>query len=138
MVSWFWYAVVAAVLYGASNFYPACIGAHRVRLGQICGRGDGSFVDFALVGVSLFPRSLESEIERYRCLLLSPNRDLCRCGNNRFLPALSAWRATFSPSCDTGRWRGNHGDCRTRFLPRSRHLATIAGNSIIGLFLLRR
>jgi transporter family protein len=110
MTSWFWYAVAAALLYGAHQIFTK-LAAHRI------GEGLGGFVVEATAALSIFLYLV------FLRLSGSWNQKFSACGFNyslltgvcvgaatiAFFSAFSKGRSTLFRSRDSG-WRcGNHG-----------------------------
>jgi len=110
VAAWFWYAVVAAVLYGAHQIFTKMAADH-------IGEGLGGFLVEATAAVSILAyiciplvgEPVGSKIERKRNYLFCAYWYLRRRRNHCIFSALPKRRSTFLSSCHSGRRRANHG-----------------------------
>ena len=117
MSSWFWYAVAAAILYGAHQVFTR-LAAERI------GDGLGGFVVEASAALSIllylavlwFARTLESEIQRGWIQLFAVHRNLRWGRDNCVLFALPKRWATFRRARNPRPRRRHHGRRRDSIL----------------------
>src|SRR6266513_1086696 len=130
MITWFWYAVVAAVLYGAHQIFTR-LASERIGdgLGRFRGRSECGIVYLTLSRIPLVSRSVESKIQHTRIQLLGPDRDLCRCWHHCVFSSLSKRWSAFRHSSDFGG--------RRRETASWQRVAGVVF-AIVGLFLLRK
>ena len=111
MAAWFWYAVVAAVLYGAHQIFTRIAADH-------IGEGLGGFVVEATAALSIllylgiFSFSWVVGIRnpaRKEFSLFCSYRNLRRRWDNRLLSSFSKRGSAFFRSSDLGWRRGDHG-----------------------------
>jgi hypothetical protein len=118
VAAWFWYAVIAAILYGAHQiFTKLAAGPHRRRLGRIRCRGHGCIIDLNLSRVSLVGEPLESAIQRAGNFLFHSHGRVRGRGHDCVFSSLPERRAVVSgPSHSCGR-RSDHGHRGDSVLP---------------------
>ena len=131
MAAWFWYAVVAAVLYSAHQIFT------RIAANHI-GEGLGGFVVEATAALSillylcicLVAGSLESAIQRARNFLLRSYRNLRRRWNDRLFSLVSKRGSAFRRTRHLGWRRGDHGYRRNLIFSRIAVVAATARHRV--------
>jgi hypothetical protein len=123
VATWFWYAVVAAVLYGAHQIFTRMAANH-------IGEGLGGFVVEATAALSILAYlAFLWLVNRWdqksspSGIIYSVLTGLRRRRNNCILSTLSKRRSTFICSSDPGRRRGHHGARWHLLFPRTAILA---------------
>src|SRR5881397_2814721 len=109
MAAWFWWAVVAAVLYGAHQIFTRLAADH-------IGEGLGGFAVESIAALTILIYLV--------ALLLGADRNLRRSGNNCVLSSFpKGWPAFLGASNPRG-WRGDHGGRWNSIFSRARIMAT--------------
>ena len=125
MAAWFWYAVIAAVLYGAHQIFTRIAADHIGEgSGRFCGRSQRaalsilSYLAFLWLANRWDQKSSLNGIH-----LFCAYRYLRRRRNNCVLPAVSKRRSAVFRSCYSGGWRRDHGRRWHLVFPRTAILA---------------
>jgi hypothetical protein len=120
MANWFWLAVVAALLYGMHQVFTR-LAADRI------GDGVGGFIVEASAAVSILGylaylkthAALDAAHHERRNHLVRSRGRVCRGGDHRVLPVISAWWSVVGSSDGSCRRRGDHGRCRVHRVSRT-------------------
>ncbi len=119
VAAWFWYAVVAAVLYGAHQIFTRMAADPSARASAGLSSKLPLHCRSSFTSCSSGWRALEPTIECTGNFLFRAYRHLRRRGNDCFLSAFSKGRSALFGSCDSG-WRcGNYGHRRHLIFPRN-------------------